>query len=116
MAKQQTLRTRRLFRDNNRALVIAMDHARVFDTITGLKDSNHIITNIQSNLGDMNVEVNTKLNKIDADIYTVQTEVHDTKMATEDIRAILLSYSDNKYIEKTPDTSPTQHSISWFKW
>jgi DhnA family fructose-bisphosphate aldolase class Ia len=48
MAKRQTLRTRRLFRDNNRALVIAMDHARVFDTITGLKDSNHIIKTVIS--------------------------------------------------------------------
>ena len=48
MIKQQTLRTRRLFRDNNRALVVAMDHARVFDTITGLKDSNHIIKTVIS--------------------------------------------------------------------
>ena len=39
MIKQKTLRTRRLFRKNNRALVVAMDHARVFDTVTGLKDS-----------------------------------------------------------------------------
>ena len=84
--------------------------------LESFKDSNHIITNIQSNLGDMNVEVNTKLNKIDADIYTVQTEVHDTKMATEDIRAILLSYSDNKYLEKPLNTEPTQSAINWFKW
>jgi len=46
--KQQTLRTRRLFRDNNRALVVAMDHARVFDTLTGLKDSNNIIKTVIS--------------------------------------------------------------------
>ena len=46
MIKQQTLRTRRLFRDNNRALVVAMDHARVFETLTGLKDSNNIIKTV----------------------------------------------------------------------
>ena len=48
MKKQQTLRTRRLFRDNNRALVVAMDHARVFETLTGLKDSNNIIKTVIS--------------------------------------------------------------------
>ena len=48
MIKQQTLRTRRLFRDNNRALVVAMDHARVFETLTGLKDSNNIIKTVIS--------------------------------------------------------------------
>jgi DhnA family fructose-bisphosphate aldolase class Ia len=48
MIKQKTLRTRRLFRKNNRALVVAMDHARVFDTVTGLKDSNHVIRTVIS--------------------------------------------------------------------
>ena len=46
MINQPTLRTRRLFRDNNKALVVAMDHARVFDTITGLKDSNNIVKTV----------------------------------------------------------------------
>ena len=32
MLKEKSLRTRRLFRNNGRSLVIAMDHARVFDT------------------------------------------------------------------------------------
>ena len=39
----KTLRERRLFRDSGRALVVAMDHSRAFDTITGLKDPNTII-------------------------------------------------------------------------
>ncbi|MGA1599524.1 MAG: class I fructose-bisphosphate aldolase [bacterium] len=43
MLLRRTLRTRRLFRDNGRALVVAMDHARVFDTVTGLKDANAVI-------------------------------------------------------------------------
>ena len=38
MLKEKNLRTRRLFRNNGRSLVIAMDHARVFDTVTGLKN------------------------------------------------------------------------------
>ena len=46
MINQPTLRTRRLFRDNKKALVVAMDHARVFDTITGLKDSNNIVKTV----------------------------------------------------------------------
>jgi DhnA family fructose-bisphosphate aldolase class Ia len=46
MLVQKTLRTRRLFRDNNRALVVAMDHARVFDTVTGLKDSNSVVSTV----------------------------------------------------------------------
>ena len=46
MINKPTLRTRRLFRENNRALVVAMDHVRVFDTITGLKNSNNIIKTV----------------------------------------------------------------------
>lgn len=46
MLIQRTLRTRRLFRDNNRALVVAMDHARVFDTVTGLQDANAVISTV----------------------------------------------------------------------
>ena len=38
MLKEKNLRTRRLFRNNDRSLIIAMDHARVFDTVTGLKN------------------------------------------------------------------------------
>lgn len=37
------LRQRRLFRDTGRSLVIAMDHARAFNTVTGLKDANAVI-------------------------------------------------------------------------
>jgi DhnA family fructose-bisphosphate aldolase class Ia len=40
---ENNLRTRRLFRDNDRALVVAMDHPRVFDTVTGLKEANTVI-------------------------------------------------------------------------
>ncbi len=41
-----TLRERRLFRDSGRALVIAMDHARAFNTVTDLKDANAIIETV----------------------------------------------------------------------
>jgi DhnA family fructose-bisphosphate aldolase class Ia len=37
------LRERRLFRESGRSLVIAMDHARVMPTVTGLKDINSVI-------------------------------------------------------------------------
>lgn len=40
---QSNLRTRHLFRDNNRALVVAMDHPRVFDTVTRLSNINSVI-------------------------------------------------------------------------
>tara|TARA_E500000331_G_scaffold341308_1_gene373550 strand:+ start:931 stop:1713 length:783 start_codon:yes stop_codon:yes gene_type:complete len=42
----KTLRERHLFRDSGRALVIAMDHARSFDTVTGLKDPNKVISSV----------------------------------------------------------------------
>jgi DhnA family fructose-bisphosphate aldolase class Ia len=42
----KTLRERHLFRDSGRALVVAMDHARSFDTVTSLKDSNKVITDV----------------------------------------------------------------------
>lgn len=44
MSNKKTLRERRLFRDTGRALVVAMDHARVFPTVTGLKDANAVIS------------------------------------------------------------------------
>lgn len=78
------------------------------------KDSNHIITNINSTLGNMDTEINIKLHKIDTDIYNVQSEVHDTKLATEDIREILLSSPGNKYLEKPPNKPPVKPYISWF--
>ena len=37
------LRINRLFGDNGRALVVAMDHTRVFDTVTGLKDIEKVV-------------------------------------------------------------------------
>lgn len=40
----RTLRERQLFGDNGRALVVAMDHSRSFDTITGLRDPYGIIS------------------------------------------------------------------------
>jgi DhnA family fructose-bisphosphate aldolase class Ia len=40
------LRERRLFRDSGRALVVAMDHSRAFNTITGLKNPNVIISEV----------------------------------------------------------------------
>ena len=40
MPKKNSIRESRLFRDNGRALVVAMDHPRVFDTITGLQNAN----------------------------------------------------------------------------
>jgi DhnA family fructose-bisphosphate aldolase class Ia len=43
MLIRKSLRTRRLFGNDDRALVVAMDHARVFDKVTGLKDSNAVI-------------------------------------------------------------------------
>jgi DhnA family fructose-bisphosphate aldolase class Ia len=46
MLIHKTLRTRRLFRDDGRALVVAMDHARVFDTVTGLKKANAVIRTV----------------------------------------------------------------------
>ncbi|MCY4533697.1 MAG: hypothetical protein OXC84_15425 [Gammaproteobacteria bacterium] len=42
----KTLRDRRLFRDSGRALVVAMDHARSYDTVTGLKDPDKVITEV----------------------------------------------------------------------
>lgn len=46
MLTSKNLRTRRLFRKNDRALVIAMDHARVFDTVTGLKDISSVVRSV----------------------------------------------------------------------
>ena len=43
---KKSLRERRLFRDNGHALVVAMDHPRAFDTITGLKDANAVISKV----------------------------------------------------------------------
>ncbi|MEM7118922.1 MAG: hypothetical protein AAF614_41275 [Chloroflexota bacterium] len=48
----KTLRERRLFRDSGRALVVAMDHSRAFDTITGLKDPNAIISKVMDGGAD----------------------------------------------------------------
>ena len=48
MTARRTLRERRLFRDNGRALIVAMDHARSFNTITGLKDPNAVIKSVMS--------------------------------------------------------------------
>ena len=42
----KTLRDRHLFRDSGRALVVAMDHARSYDTVTGLKDPNKVISKV----------------------------------------------------------------------
>ena len=42
----ETLRERRLFRGSGRALVVAMDHSRAFNTITGLKNPNVIISEV----------------------------------------------------------------------
>jgi DhnA family fructose-bisphosphate aldolase class Ia len=38
------LRINRLFGNNGRALVVAMDHSRVFDTVTGLKDIEKVVS------------------------------------------------------------------------
>tara|TARA_B100000945_G_scaffold316084_1_gene316336 strand:- start:70 stop:855 length:786 start_codon:yes stop_codon:yes gene_type:complete len=38
------LRLNRLFNKNGRALVVAMDHTRVFDTVTGLKDIEKVVS------------------------------------------------------------------------
>ena len=46
MLVKKSLRERRLFRDSGRSLVVAMDHARVFDSITGLKDANAVIREV----------------------------------------------------------------------
>ena len=46
MPNKKNFRERRLFRDNGRSLVVAMDHPRVFDTITGLKDANAVISKV----------------------------------------------------------------------
>jgi DhnA family fructose-bisphosphate aldolase class Ia len=43
---KDSLRERRLFRENDRALVVAMDHARALHTVTGLKDANAIIRTV----------------------------------------------------------------------
>ena len=46
MPEKRSIRESRLFRDNGRALVVAMDHPRVFDTITGLKNANSVIKKV----------------------------------------------------------------------
>ena len=48
MLKEKNLRTRRLFRNNGRSLVIAMDHARVFDTVTGLKNIAEVVKAVRA--------------------------------------------------------------------
>jgi len=48
----RTLRERQLFRDNGRALVVAMDHSRSYDTITQLKDPNGIISEVMDGGAD----------------------------------------------------------------
>jgi len=48
----RTLRERQLFRNNGRALVVAMDHSRSFDTITQLKDPNRIISEVMDGGAD----------------------------------------------------------------
>ena len=52
MLKEKNLRTRRLFRDNDRSLVIAMDHARVFDTVTGLKNIAAVVKAVRAGGAD----------------------------------------------------------------
>ena len=52
MLKEKNLRTRRLFRSNGRSLVIAMDHARVFDTITGLKNIAEVVKAVRAGGAD----------------------------------------------------------------
>ena len=46
MHKKLSIRESRLFRYNGRALVVAMDHPRTFDTITGLKNANSVINKV----------------------------------------------------------------------
>ncbi len=46
MLINKSLRTNRLFHKDGRALVVAMDHVRVFDTVTGLKDANAVIETV----------------------------------------------------------------------
>ena len=52
MLKDKNLRTRRLFRNNGRSLVIAMDHARVFDTVTGLKNITKVVEAVRAGGAD----------------------------------------------------------------
>ena len=52
MLKEKNLRTRRLFRNNDRSLVIAMDHARVFDTVTGLKNIAAVVKAVRAGGAD----------------------------------------------------------------
>ena len=52
MLIRPNLRNRRLFRKNGRALVVAMDHARVFDNVTELKDANSIINAVREGGAD----------------------------------------------------------------
>ena len=52
MLKEKNLRTRRLFRNNGRSLVIAMDHARVFDTVTGLKNIAEVVKAVRAGGAD----------------------------------------------------------------
>ena len=52
MLKEKNLRTRRLFRNNGRSLVIAMDHARVFDTVTGLKNIAGVVRAVRAGGAD----------------------------------------------------------------
>jgi len=48
----KALRERRLFRETGRALVVAMDHSRAFNTITELRDPNAIISKVISGGAD----------------------------------------------------------------
>ena len=52
MLKEKNLRTRRLFRNNGRSLVIAMDHARVFDTVTSLKNIAEVVKAVRAGGAD----------------------------------------------------------------
>ena len=52
MLKEKNLRTRRLFRNNGCSLVIAMDHARVFDTVTGLKNITEVVKAVRAGGAD----------------------------------------------------------------
>ena len=81
---------------------------------SNFKGTNHIINKATTKLENMDSEINTKLNKIDNDVYTIHTNIQDSKLIIDDIKNLLLSSPGNKYLDKPLDKSPQKSYISWF--